>query len=306
MRKEITGDIEITPAMVKKFFNRIKDSLPMLPAEYEVAQIMKYPLVSKSEKQVVIEKLNDLKKQILAGADFAALAKIHSEDFSSATQGGGLGFRGRGELVPEFEATAFKLAPNEISEPIESQFGFHLIQLLERRGNRFNARHILIRPSSGDLNFKETKKLLDSIRTLVLTDKMPFEKAAKEFSDDRATKTNGGFFTGQSSKGNRVQAEELDYGAFRVIDTMKVGNISEPFVFRNDEGKEAVRILFYKKKVAAHQADLVADYEKLQQIALNEQKNKHIEKWFLKAINDLYIDIDPEYKDCQLLELAVE
>jgi peptidyl-prolyl cis-trans isomerase SurA len=302
MRRQLTDNIAVTPSDVKRFFNAMKNELPTVPAEYEVGQIMKFPLVAKAEKQEVIDKLNALKNRVLAGEDFAVLAKEFSEDFGSAAQGGSLGFRGRGELVPEFEATIFKLEPGQISEPIESQFGIHLIQLVERRGNRFNSRHILIRPRSGDTNFEKTTKLLDSIRTLIVEKKIPFEKAAKEFSDDRMTKNNGGFFTGQSTQSARVMGEELDYAAFRVIDTMTVGSLSKPVVFRDDEGKEALRILYFRKKIPAHAADFKEDYEKLAQIVLADEKNKYVDKWFKNALGALFIDINKEFDECKLLE----
>ncbi len=235
------------------------------------------------------------------GDSFAAMAKEYSDDPGSARTGGELGWASRGTMVPEFEAAVFRLKPGEISMPVESDFGYHIIQLINRRGNEFNARHILIRPTYSEVDFEEAEAFLDSLRTLILDDSLVFEKAAKEYSDDKETGGNGGFLvdaTGSSS----VSVEELDPVIFFTIDTMEVGNISRPHRYRMKDGKEAVRILYYKKRTRPHQASIKEDYQKIQLAALNEKKQKALDEWFDSAKNEVFIQIDDDYKYCQILE----
>ncbi len=302
MQEEITKDIVITPAEVRKFFNKIpKDSLPYFSAAVESAQIVKVAKVSDEQKDVTRKQLIEIRNRILTGEDFAKLAKEFSDDPSVAGNNGNMGWVGRGKMVPEFEAMAFKLKPNEISMPFESQFGFHIMQLIERRGNEYNSRHILIsaKPSPNDLI--EAKNYLDSLRGLIGPDKMTFQKAAKEFSDDVATKGNGGFFTG-SDESMHVLVEELDPVIFFKIDSMKIGDISEPMFYRTDEGKSSMRIIYYKSRIKPHMASLDDDWTKIQGAALNEKKDKILQKWFSKARKDVFISLDKDYDYCGILD----
>ena len=235
------------------------------------------------------------------GEDFAALAAKYSNDPGSARSGGVLGFAPRGVMVPEYEAAAMRMSPGEISQPIESEYGFHIIQLIERRGNEFNSRHILIRPDFSSLDFKDAENFLDSLRNLIITDSIPFENAAKEFSDDERTSGNGGFIFDDNGSA-RVSVETLDPVVFFTIDTMEVGNITRPMRYRMEDGKEAVRILYHKSKYKPHQANLKDDYQKIQLAALNEKKQIALEQWFDNAKGDVFILIDESYKQCQILE----
>ncbi len=304
MQNEITKDVEVTPRQVKRYFHSIpKDSLPYLPAEVEVGVIVRYPVVSKSEKDKVKAKLQDLKKQILSGkARFEELASTYSEDLGSASRGGELGFHGRGELVPPYEAMALSLEPGEISEPVESEFGIHMIQLIERRGNRYNSRHILIRPEPTEQDIKDAEKYLDSLRTIILSGKQPFEKVALANSDDKSTKASGGILQNPETKSTHLSKDELEYSMFMTLDTMKVGSITRPLRFRTDDGKNAVRILYFKSRIPPHQLNLEMDYQKIQAAALQEERNKVLSKWFNRTKSQLFIDIDPEYDRCKLLE----
>jgi peptidyl-prolyl cis-trans isomerase SurA len=211
-----------------------------------------------------------------------------------------MGWVGRGRLVPEYEAVAFRLKPGEISMPFESPFGVHIVQLIERRGNEYNSRHILISPKPSDQDLKKASNFLDSLRSLIISDSLNFALAAKEHSDDVATKGNGGFFSDPDG-GVRLTVDELDPIVFFKIDSMQVGDISKPIVYRTDEGKDAVRILFYKSRIAPHQASLRDDYNKIQAAALNEKKNRILEKWFSKARQDVFINIDPAFEYCGIL-----
>jgi len=235
------------------------------------------------------------------GQDFTELAREYSEDPGSARYGGDLGYASRGSMVPEFEAAAMTMKPGEISEPIETDFGFHLIQLLDRRGNEFNSRHILIRPDFSALDFEKAEDFLDSLRNAILYDSLIFEKAAKEFSDDDATSGNGGFLV-DASGSTKVSVEDLDPVVFFTIDTMEAGQISEPMRYRMQDGKEAVRILYYKDRIKPHKANLKEDYQKIQMGTMNEKRKEVMEKWFDRAKSEVFIQIDDDYKYCNVME----
>ncbi len=303
MRSEITKDAKITPSQVRKFYKLIpKDSLPFLPSEYEVAQLLIYAKVSKQEKDRVKKQLLDIRTRIKAGEDFAVLAKEFSSDLGSAAQGGNLGYRERGELVPEYEAASFALKPMEISEPIESEYGFHLIQLLERRGNLISTRHILIRPKPSTEDMVYTNHFADSLRNLIVKDSLTFAKAVFEHSADRNSKNNGGRILSQQTGSAKLVAEDFDYNTYLILDTMKLNSVSQPLPFRSPDGKEAVRLLYFIAKTKPHQANLDDDYEKIYQAALNDERARMLDDWFFAAIKELYIDIDKEYNSCELLE----
>lgn len=302
MEEEMTKGIAVTPAEVKRFFNKIpKDSLPYFSASVQVAQIVKIAEVSKEQQDKTIAQLIDIRNQLLAGADFAELAKKYSDDPTAITRGGELGWSARGRMVPEFEAMAFKLKPKEISMPFKSQFGIHIMQLIERRGNEYNSRHILISPKPSQEDITKATRYLDSIRTLIVNDSIKFEKAAKEFSDDVATKGNGGFFSDQDG-GVNLTVDELDPIIFFKLDSMQIGAVSEPITYRTDDGKDAVRILYYKARTPPHQASLENDWTKIQTATLNEKKDKILQKWFQKARGDVFINIDPGYDNCGILD----
>ena len=235
------------------------------------------------------------------GEDFASLAKEYSEDPGSARLGGELGYARRGTMVPEFEAVAMKMKPGEISQPVETDFGIHLIQLLDRRGNEFNSRHILIRPDYTTLDFDQAEKYLDSLRREILEDSLIFEKAAKEYSDDKETAGNGGFLV-DANGSSLVSVEDLDPVVFFSIDTMEVGNISLRTRYRMKDGKEAMRILYYKDRVKPHRANYKEDYQKIQIAAINDKKSNALDTWFNEAKNEVFIQIADEYKHCKILE----
>ncbi|MBD0400446.1 peptidylprolyl isomerase [Flammeovirga sp. EKP202] len=304
MQQQIISGVTITPKQVKKYFESIpQDSIPFLSAEVKVGQIVREPQVSESEKEKARQQLLDIKKRIQDGEDFGVLAKQYSQDYGSARKGGDLGWHGRGELVPEFEEIALTVEPNEIADPVESDFGYHLIQLLERRGGRFRARHILIRPKSNYQDVKDAVVFLDSIRTLIAeTDTLGFEKAVNLYSDDQPTRANAGYFKNNVTGSSYMATDELDPVVFFAIDTMKVGNTSKPLKYRTEDGQDAVRIIYYSDYKPPHYANLKDDYQKLQQATLNSQKNEILEKWIKTAKNDVFIEIDPEYEGCDILE----
>ena len=302
MERTISADIAVTPAEVRRFFARIpEDSLPYFSAEVEVAQIVRKAKVNEEQKNATRLELVAIRDRILKGADFTELAKQHSDDPSVTYNGGDMGWVGRGQMVPEYEAMAFRLEKNEISQPFETQYGFHIMQLLDRRGNEYHSRHILIAPEPSEEDVQDAIVFLDSIRTLIINDSLTFQKAAREFSDDVLTKGDGGFFT--DSEGSlRIPVDELDPYVFLTIDSMKVGNISAPIAYRTDDGKQAARILYYKSRLGPHEASLDQDWQRIQAAALNEKKNRLLQRWFEKARHDVFIDIDEAYDYCGILD----
>ncbi|NEM99500.1 peptidylprolyl isomerase [Pontibacter burrus] len=304
MQEQISGKVRVTPKEVAAYFSRIpQDSLPYFSSEVELAQIVNYAEVSKQQKQEARQQLEDIRKRILAGEDFATLAKQYSQDVASAAAGGELGFFKRKELVPEYEAAAMRLEPGGISNVVESQFGFHLIQLIERKGQEYNSRHILIKPATATVNIQEAIAELDSVRNLIVNDSISFAKAAKDFSDDFNTKDNGGSISSRAGT-TYIPMDQVDPSIFFVIDTMEVGEISKPIQYRTEDGREAVRIVKLISKSTPHQANLKDDYPKIAAAALNDKKSRAVDEWFRKNIDTVYIEIDPEYQDCKALQLT--
>lgn len=300
MQSELTADLKVTPSEVKKFFKKIpEDSLPYFSTEVSLAQIVKKATPGYAQKEKARNLLFDLKSRIEKGESFATLAQQYSQDPGSARMGGSLGFFGRGELAPEFEATALSMKPGEISDPVETQFGFHIIQLEEKRGNTYSSKHILIMPQPDQSDYDRTEQYLDSLRLAVLNDSITFQAAAKEYSDDQETSSAGGFFQDESGA-LRVAADQLDPNIFFTIDTMKVGNITPPLKFQQQDGSYAFRILYYKDKVRPHQANLDDDYQKIAAAALSRKQNMVIYEWFDKARSNVFINVDAEYDYCNL------
>lgn len=307
MQQTISGNVKITPAEVRKFFNAIpKDSLPYIPSEVEVGHIVKKGTVTREQKDKLRQQLLDLKARAEKGEDFAMLAQIYSEDLGSAKVGGDLGFAKRGAMVPEFEGAALALKPGEMSGVVESQFGFHLIKLLETRGAEYHARHILLRPDyNKGTDMTQATRALDSLRTLIKSDTLKFAKAALDNSDDKETAESGGLIQDRSTGISKLTLDaSMDPALYFAIDTMKVGDLSQPVSYRLEDGSSAMRIIWYKSKSEPHTANLHDDYEKLSQIVLSNKRNNALEEWFKKAQGDVYISIEPEYKNCKVLGLA--
>ncbi|MFD1142960.1 peptidylprolyl isomerase [Larkinella insperata] len=302
MQSKITDEVKVSPNEVRKFFNGIpKDSLPYIPAEVEIGHIVRLAKVTKEQREDLRKRLLALKERVEKGEDFAKLATEFSEDVGSAQKGGDLGFAKRGQMVSEFEGAALKLKPNEMSDIIESEFGLHLIQLIEVRGAEYHARHILLRPDYNRLDLTEPRRFLDSLRTLIQADTVKFEKAAKDFSEDKATADAGGIIRDpQSNSALQPLDQNMDYTLYMTLDTMKVGTISQPMDYRLEDGKTAVRLLYFKRKVPPHTASLKDDYEKIANIVMANKKNKAIDEWFKKAVSDVYINVDPEYQSCRI------
>ncbi|WP_162341247.1 peptidylprolyl isomerase [Cyclobacterium salsum] len=309
MQGVITEGLEVSPNDVRKFYGSIpNDSLPFFSAEVTVGQIVKKPEVSQAEKDKVVEELLSIKQRILDGdADFASMATQYSEDPGSAAQGGDLGFFKRGELAPEYEATVYELKPGEISDPVETMFGFHMIQLLEIRGNTFNSRHILRIPTPSEGDIEKAERYLDSLRQLIVDEEITFAKAAKEYSDDRETSDNGGFFTDPGNGSNKLTLRTLeDPVLYFTLDSMEVGTLTKPIRYddedpRTGRSEPGVRLLFYKERFPAHRANLSDDYEKLKAASRRKKEEEILSNWFVLAKEEVFIDIDPQYDRCEVL-----
>jgi len=305
MRKTITDGMTVSPAEVRSFYYSIaKDSLPLFTSEATVGQIVKKPETNPGVREQILAQLLQFKQDIGTGkSTFAELAKQHSEDPGSAAQGGDLGFFRRGELAPEYEATSLGLRPGEISDPVETQFGFHMIQLLEIKGSTFNTRHILRIPKASEADIQKAERYLDSLKKEIIAGTIEFSKAAKEYSEDRGTSDAGGFFTDPASSSNRLSLRTLeDPVLYFTIDTMKVGDITPPIRFEDPREGTKVRILFYKARYPAHKANLEDDYEKLKAATLRRKEDEVLTKWFITAKEDIFIDIDPAYDRCDALK----
>ncbi|OUJ75276.1 peptidylprolyl isomerase [Hymenobacter crusticola] len=302
MQETIAGKVTVTPREVRQYFSRIpKDSLPYFSTEVEVGQIVKLAQVNQSAKQATIAKLNDLRARIQAGESFETLAKQFSQDPGSAAEGGYIGFFTRKDLAPEYSAAALRLEPGQMSPIVESQFGFHLIQLIERKGESFSTRHILIKPETGSKDVNESATQLTKLRSRILADSITFAKAAKDISDDKPSGASGGLLTNRQDGSTYLPLDKLDPAIFFTIDTMKVGHITPPLPYRTDDGKDAMRIIWLKSNTPPHQANLKDDYQKISQAALNEKKNKALDEWFKQNRGSVFIEVDPQYTDCKVL-----
>ncbi len=299
MQGKIAGDVKVSPAEVKAYFESIPaDSIPFIESEIQVAQILKKPPVNQAERERVRKELQDIRQKIIDGRSFASMAAFYSEDAVSAAKGGELGFVGRGDLVPEFEAAAFALKGKDISDIIETMYGFHIIQLIERRGETINVRHILISPkaSASDLEFARIK--LDSISEVIRLGRMSFEDAALKFSDDADTKNNGGLLINPGSGSTWFEVSQMDQSLFFVVDKMKIGELSDPVPVRIGEKKESYRIVSLKARTEPHRANLKQDYQRILLAAENEKKEKLVKDWIERKRQSFFIKIDPEFSDC--------
>ena len=304
MQDKITGDVKVTPKEVRRFYEAIpKDSLPYLPSEVEIGQIVRMAKTTRAQKDELFRRLLDYRKRVENGEKFEELAKLYSEDLGSGKRGGDLGFAKRGQMVAPFEAAALRMKPNQMSDVVESEFGFHLIKLLEVRGQEYHALHILLRPDYQRLDVIEPTHFLDSIRVLIQRDTLKFERAAKEVSEDKATQYGGGMIIDPQSRSIRMPLDgTMESGLFFTIDTMKVGTVTMPMAYRTEDGRSAMRILYYKTKHPPHFANLVDDFQRLSNYTLNKKKNTAIEKWFAKAKDDVFIYVVDEYKECNVMK----
>jgi len=307
MRAKITEKLNVTPEEVQEYYNKIpKDSLPTFNKEVEVGEIVFQPKLNKDEKEFYRQKAEALRARVKNGEDFGTLARLYSQDPGSAPDGGDLQFADRTAYVKEFSAWAFKLKAGEISPVFETDFGFHFLQVIERRGEQVHVRHILITPAITQASLSRSKIKADSIFNILITNpKLTFATAAAYYSDDKDTKYNGGMMLNAEDVQNRstiIPSDKLDPQIALTIDTMKVGEISKPQLFTDNRGIKTYKILYLKSVTDAHKANMAQDFPKLKDQALNDKTNRTVSAWFEKRRKETYIKIDPEFTSCTILQ----
>lgn len=307
MQQKVLRDVKVTPTDIKNYFNELsKDSLPYFSAEVEVAQIVIEPKVSRDAREAALQKAQELRARLLRGENFRSLARIYSDDPGSSKEGGDLGFFSRGIMMPEFEAAAFKTPQDSISKIVETKYGFHIIQVIKRRGEEVHARHILIRPEIYSSDIELAGRLADSVYRLIKKDSMSFTDAAKKFSTDKNTAPRGGFITDANMSGNtKIPVDQLPRDVFMATQKMSVGDISEPQMATISVQGEMIRVwrmLYVKSETPPHQLDPKTDYQKLQQLTESSKKNKVLQKWVEKNRKDFYVHIAAEYRTCPQLQ----
>ena len=303
---QITENVKVTPAEVTTFFNSLPaDSLPMMPERYELSEIVIEPAISEEERDRVRTELAGLRERVLKGEKFSMLATLYSQDPGSAKKGGELGFFSRGEMVGEFESAAFALKPGEVSPIIETQFGFHIIQLTERRGNTVNARHILIVPKVSSADLLKARMKLDSLATEIRGGHISFEDAARQYSTAKNAK-QGGTVTNPNDGSGRFTADEVKERYFNVgLNGMDAGQISNAMSMKTEENRDAYRIVRLNKKHPAHKANLTDDYDNIYNAALVDAKQKYMREWARRQAKSTYIKLADEYCNCSFENLLI-
>lgn len=299
VQSDLTGTVKITPYEVTEFFNKIpQDSIPIIDETFEIAEIVRKPDINENERDRVRLELSKLRERILNGDRFSTLATLYSEDPGSATKGGELGFFPRGRMVAEFEAAAFALKPGEVSPVIETQYGFHIIQLIERRGNTVNCRHIFMAPKVSSEDLLRSRILLDSVAQEIRLGHISFADAASRYSDN-ANKIEGGRVTHPATGAYVFTLDELKklYPGI-AFSNMNAGDVSGAMAMKTDENKDAYRLVTVLRRNPEHKANLKDDYDRIYNAALENAKQDKIFDWAQKTIKNTYIRIDEEFKDC--------
>lgn len=300
MQQQVVTSVKVTPAEVKDFFETMPaDSLPFYDAEVEMSQIVIMAEVSDEQKQKANDELNKLKERIAGGEDFATLAVVYSDDTGSAANGGDLGFMSRGELVNEFAAAAFNLENGEVSDIVETEFGLHLIQMVERRGEKANLRHILLRPEITSFDLEKAKAKLSDVRNKILTDSISFNQAVDKYSTDEQTKNNGGSIVNPQTGSTTFLLDELDAYLKPVVDTLQLNQVSKAVTFKNERDNSlGYRLIKINRLSEAHDANLKDDYERIKAAAENKKQQEALEDWIAKKAPDNYIFVDDSFIDC--------
>lgn len=300
MQAKLIDNVSITPAEVTAFYNGIpKDSLPYLSSEVELGEIVLQPQVNDVEKKKALDLAVELKDRIAKGEDFGTLAGKYSEDPESAKRGGDLGFAKRGIYVPEFEAAVFTLQPGETSDVVETEFGFHIIQLMERKGNSVRAKHILITPDITQADRDLAKKMLDSIKVQIEIDSMTFEQAVKKHSlKSMPSYSNNGKMKNPNTGNNYFETKDLDPETYFAIDKLNIGDLSKVVEFKDLKGDKMYRLLKLYSKSKPHQANLKQDYDKISYYAKESKKAQYFNTWIEDKMKKAYIDVDVLYMDC--------
>ena len=304
VRQKLTKDVKATPAEVREYFkNMPTDSLPFIPTQVEVQIITSTPAVSRAEIERIENKLREYAQRVNKGeADFSTLAKFYSED-GSARNGGELGYMGRNQLVPEFANVAFSLNdPKKVSKIVRSEYGYHIIQLIDKRGDRVNVRHILLKPRIDESEMEHGIARLDSIADDIRAKKFTFDAAAQALSDDKDTRNNHGLMANVNQQtgsiSSRFEMKDLPQDIAKVVDTLKVGEMSRAFRMTNEKGQEVCALVLLKNRIEGHHANMTEDFQTLRDVVVNKRSEEAIEKWIKEKINTTYIRISPEWRNC--------
>lgn len=304
VQNNLTKNLKITPSDVRKYFTSLpEDSVPFVPMQVEVQIVTLNPIIPRQEIEDVKARLREYSERVTSGnSDFSTLAILYSEDPGSASRGGELGFMGRGQLVPEFAAVAFNLNdPKKVSKIVETEFGYHIIQLIEKRGDRINCRHILLKPKVAEKDLREALVRLDSVRAdIVDHKKATFEDATKYISQDKDTRMSNGVMVNADNGTTRFQMSQLPQEIAKVVSTMQPGDISQPFIMK-DSGKDRdiVAIVKLTNRIDAHRANLSDDYQQIKDMYESAQKNKIISDWLQQKIQNTYVRIEDGWRGCE-------
>ena len=302
VQRNLTKDVKATPSDVRKYYATLPpDSIPYIPQQVEVKLLSLNPVIPQQEIDDVKARLRDFTNKINAGEnEFSTLAILYSEDGSSM-YGGEIGFKSRSELVPEFASVAFNLNDTKkVSKIVETEFGYHIIQLIEKRGDRINCRHILLKPKVAQKDLDEAKTRLDSIRKDMLDGKFTFEEATQWISQDKDTKNNKGIMVNRRTSSTKFEMADLPQEIAKVVDKMEVGDISEPFIMIDQSrNKEIVAIVKLSRRIEGHKANLSDDYQILKNMYENNRKAKIIDDWVVKKQKETYVRIDDDWRNCE-------
>ena len=303
MQQKLTKDITVSPAEVRRYFKDMpQDSLPFVPTEVEVQIITQQPRIEQEEIIRVKEELRDYTERINKGeSSFQTLARLYSEDPGTARRGGELDYTGRGMLDPAFANVAFGLTdPKRVSKIVESEFGFHIIQLIDKRGEKIKVRHILRKPVVSEESISKALARLDSIRTDIVDGKFSFEAGASIISDDKDTRNNHGLMANVTQEGrtSRFKMADLPSEVARAVDTLSVGSVSKPFTMINERGKTVCAIARLKSRTEGHKATITEDFQVLKNLVLNKRRNQVLHDWVVKRIKSTYVRISDRYRDC--------
>ena len=302
MQAKLTENINPTPAEIRRYYNSLpQDSIPMVPAQVEVQILSIEPSVPLEETERIKTRLREFTERVHSGnADFGMLARLYSEDVESAKRGGELGFVGKGQLVSEFANVAFNLTdPKRVSRIVQTEYGYHIIQLIEKKGDRINCRHILLKPRVSVDDKVRAVERLDSIRGLVVDSGMPFELAVAQFSEDKNTMMSGGTMTNMNTGASKFEYQDLPAEIAKQIYTMQEGDVSVPFVMMDKaKNKEVCAIVKLKSKRAAHKANLVDDFQVIRDMYEQKLSGELIDQWIRDKQQEIYVSIDPSWRGC--------
>ena len=304
MKQELVKDIKVSPAQVRKYFNNLPtDSIPFVPTEVEVEILTMQPRIPMEEISRVKNQLRDFTDRVNKGeTTFATLARMYSEDPGSARMGGEMDYIGRGMLDPAFANVAFNLTdPKKISKIVESEFGYHIIQLIDKRGDKIKCRHILLKPQVSQEAIDKSIGRLDSIGNDIRAKKFTFEAAVEALSDDKDTRNNKGLMANTAQADNRTskfQMKDLPTEVARVVDTMKVGQISAPFTMVNSKGKTTCALIKLVSRVEGHRATITEDFQVMKDVVLAKEREKTLHDWVVDKIKKTYVRMNDRYKNC--------